>query len=275
MHAANLFNQIDDWWDPKGSLRSLHWINPARLQYVQQQICLHFGRDLRQPLPYRDLKILDIGCGGGLVCEPLARLGATVTGIDLSETAIRAAQAHAAAQNLRIDYQCISAETLCGKPILRQAQDEVTAKATPWDATTAPAIPHPELVEGLRNGSMLYDAVLALDMLEHVDDPAALIQTIAQLTKAGGLVILSTINRSWQSKFGAIALAENVLQFVPKGAHQYELLIKPEELAGYCEAAGMKVHDLCGISPKPKIGGIEFQLSPNRLAINYLLCAKK
>ncbi len=238
MQAANLFNTIDDWWDPKGALRSLHWINPARLKYVQQQIGWHFGFDTYKAQPYAHLKILDIGCGGGLVCEPMARLGATVTGIDLSETAIATAQQHAQTQSLKIDYRCIAAENLAALP-------------------------------------QNYDVVLALDMLEHVTDPAAIIQTISKLTKPGGLTVLSTINRNWQAWLGAIKLAENVFKIAPKGAHAYQLLIRPDELVDYCEAAGLTVQNLCGIVPKPSMGGMDFILSPQRLGVNYLLAATK
>lgn len=203
-----------EWWDEKGPFRPLHQINPTRLTYVRDRLCTHFGRDPKAPPSLTGLTALDIGCGGGLVAEPLTRLGAEVTGIDPAPETIEAAKSHAAGALLDITYRAATAEQLA---------DE----------------------------GQSFDAVLLLEVVEHVPDVPAFLQRIAPLVKPGGVVILSTLNRTLKAYALAIVGAEFVLRWVPVGTHQWERFVRPEELAAALSGAGLALTDTTGMVYDP------------------------
>jgi 2-polyprenyl-6-hydroxyphenyl methylase/3-demethylubiquinone-9 3-methyltransferase len=191
-----------EWWDERGPFRPLHRINPLRLTYIRDQLCGRFRRDAKGPASLEGLRILDIGCGGGLVCEPLARLGAEVTGIDPGAENIEAARAHAAAGGLDISYEASTAEELAAS-------------------------------------GQSYDAVLLLEVVEHVPDVPAFLKGVAPLVRPGGVMILSTLNRTLKAYALAIVGAEYILRWLPVGTHQWERFVKPEELSAALSAAGL------------------------------------
>lgn len=203
-----------EWWDEAGAFKPLHRINPARLTYIRDQLARAFGRDAKAAKCLEGLRILDIGCGGGLVCEPLARLGAEMTGIDPAPEAVEAAKAHAEAQGLTIDYCALTAEAVA--------------------ATGAS-----------------YDAVLLLEVVEHVPDVPAFLRVVATLTKPGGVVILSTLNRTLKSYALAIVGAEFILRWVPIGTHQWDRFVRPDELRAAIEGAGLSLTDTSGLIYDP------------------------
>jgi len=203
-----------EWWDPHGPFKPLHRINPVRLTYLRDQLCAHFGRDPKQGKSLEGLSLLDIGCGGGLVCEPLARLGAKVTGIDPGAESIDAAKAHAAAGGLAIDYQAATAEELAAR-------------------------------------GQSYDAVLLLEVVEHVPDVPALLKAIAPLVRPGGLMILSTLNRTLKAYALAIVGAEYILRWLPIGTHQWERFVTPGELRSALAGAGLMLTDTTGMIYDP------------------------
>lgn len=199
-----------EWWDPNGKFRPLHQMNPVRLDYVASQIAAQFDRDRKGPRPFAGLRVLDIGCGGGLLAEPMARLGTDVTGADAVARNIAVASLHAEAQGLSIDYRATTAEAL------------------------------------LEDGAQ-FDVVLALEIVEHVPDPAAFLATCAALTRPGGLVVVSTLNRTAESFAKAIVGAEWVMRWLPRGTHDWARFIKPDELAQMLTAAGLKPVDRRGM----------------------------
>ena len=202
------------WWDEQGPFRQLHRINPVRLTYIRDQLCRRFGRDAKGPVSLAGLSVLDIGCGGGLVCEPLARLGASVTGIDPAAENIAAAKAHASAGGLDI----------------------------PYEGTT---------VEELASRGQAYDALLLLEVVEHVPDVPAFIKSVAPLTKPGGVMILSTLNRTLKSFALAIIGAEYILRWLPVGTHQWQRFVTPSELASALSAAGLAMTGTEGLIYDP------------------------
>jgi 2-polyprenyl-6-hydroxyphenyl methylase / 3-demethylubiquinone-9 3-methyltransferase len=191
-----------EWWDTKGPFAPLHRINPTRLTYIRDQLCTHFGRDPKAAPSLSGLTVLDIGCGGGLVAEPLTRLGAHVTGIDPAPETIEAAKTHSQGAGLDIAYRAATAEELAG--------------------------------EGQQ-----FDAVLLLEVVEHVPDVPAFLKRLAPLVKPGGVMILSTLNRTLKAYALAIVGAELVLRWVPVGTHQWERFVRPEELKSALSAAGL------------------------------------
>jgi 2-polyprenyl-6-hydroxyphenyl methylase / 3-demethylubiquinone-9 3-methyltransferase len=203
-----------EWWDEKGPFRPLHQINPTRLTYVRDRLCAHFGRNPKAPPSLTGLTVLDIGCGGGLVAEPLTRLGAEVTGIDPAPETIEAAKTHAAGARLDITYRAATAEQLA---------DE----------------------------GQSFDAVLLLEVIEHVPDVPAFLQRIAPLVKPGGVMILSTLNRTLKAYALAIVGAEFVLRWVPIGTHQWERFVRPEELAAALSSASLALTDTTGMVYNP------------------------
>ena len=221
-----------EWWDPAGKFKPLHMLNPVRLDYITGQIAAEFGRDRRSLRPFEGLRLLDIGCGGGLVAEPMARLGAAVTGADAAAENIEVARVHAAQSDLPIDYR----------------------------ATTAEAI----LAEGAR-----FDVVLALEIVEHVADPQAFVATCARLLRPGGLLIASTLNRTPQSFAAAIVGAEWIMRWLPRGTHEWSRFIRPVELASMFDAAGVRVVDRSGMVFNPL--GWSWSLSKRDLSVNYLV----
>ena len=204
-----------EWWDGNGKFRTLHQIGPARLTFVRDQLLRHFGSDRGSGLrPLEGLSILDVGCGGGLVCEPLARLGAAVTGIDPAAENIEAARRHAAGQNLKIEYRAARIEDL--------------------------------VAEGRS-----FDAVTCLEVVEHVPDVGAFLKVCAAAVRPGGLMLLSTINRTTKAYLLAIVGAEYVLRWLPVGTHQWERFVTPEELGRHLAAAGLGAPVLQGLIYSP------------------------
>lgn len=221
----------DEWWDPNGKFKPLHMLNPVRLDYITSQICAEFGRDVTQDMPFSGLSLIDVGCGGGLVAEPMARLGADVTGIDAGGQNIPVAQVHAEAQGLSIDYQHTAAETLVEKGVQ-------------------------------------YDIVLALEIIEHVADPVAFLTACRALVKPDGILICSTINRNLKSYGALIIGAEYILNWLPKGTHEWSKFITPDELFEQLRAAGVDPVDRKGFVFNPIRW--DWSLSDRDLSVNYI-----
>ncbi|MEZ5813318.1 MAG: bifunctional 2-polyprenyl-6-hydroxyphenol methylase/3-demethylubiquinol 3-O-methyltransferase UbiG [Alphaproteobacteria bacterium] len=221
------------WWDENGPFKPLHALNPVRLSYIKTQICEHFGRDAAALTALEGLDILDVGCGGGLVCEPLARLGANVTGVDADGVAIEVAREHAEVGDLDITYH--------NKPV-----EEIEKQ---------------------------FDVVLALEIIEHVAEPAAFVQSISKLMKPEGLAIFSTLNRNPKSFLLGIVAAEYILRWVPHGTHSWKKFVRPSELSRMARGAGLKPQDITGLVFNPVKN--EFALSKSDLDVNYLLACKK
>lgn len=207
-----------DWWDPRGASRLLHAVNPVRLRYIREAGEAHFGWDPRSIRPLAGMRVLDVGCGGGLLTEPLARLGGTVTGLDAADESIVVASAHAAAAGLAIDYRATSLE---------------------------------ELAE---NGTAPFDLITAMEVVEHVADRASFLTALTQLLAPGGLVVFSTPNRTAASFAVLIAGAEYLLRLIPRGAHDWRQFLRPEELAAEFAAAGLRVVATDGIGWSPAQG---------------------
>jgi 2-polyprenyl-6-hydroxyphenyl methylase/3-demethylubiquinone-9 3-methyltransferase len=228
INAENLSlfeNEGQSWWDENGPFKPLHRLNPVRLEFITQALDRHF---LSRGKQYQDLSVLDVGCGGGLLCEPLARLGCTVTGLDASPKTIETARHHAGLSRLNIEYQIGTAEAYQGE------------KA---------------------------DVVMALEIVEHVNDPAAFVQSCVNLVKPGGLLFLSTLNKTWKSYLVGILGAEYILRWIPKGTHDWNKFLPPSTLGEFLEEAGSKWEELKGISFSPLSN--EFYLSSD-LAVNYI-----
>ena len=224
------------WWDPTGEFRPLHQIGPPRLAFVRDALLRHFAReDERGRQPLKGLTALDVGCGGGLLSEPLARLGARVTGIDPGETNVAIARDHAAAQGLAIDYRAATAEDLAA-------------------------------------AGETFDVVLALEVVEHVPDVAAFVQACASLVRPGGIMVLSTINRTLKSYALAIVAAEYVLGWLPRGTHQWDRFVTPDELAQHIANAGLTAPSLKGLVYSPIRD--EWRLADDT-DVNYLAAAAK
>jgi 2-polyprenyl-6-hydroxyphenyl methylase/3-demethylubiquinone-9 3-methyltransferase len=221
------------WWDPEGKFRPLHQIGPVRLAFVRDHVARRFGRDIRQPRPLEGLSVLDIGCGGGLMAEPLARLGADVTGIDPGDTNIAIAREHALGSGLAIDYRVARAEELAA-------------------------------------AGETFDAVLLLEVVEHVPDVPAFIAACAQLVRPGGLMLLSTLNRTLKAFALAIVGAEYVLGWLPRGTHQWERFVTPGELSRALLEAGLKPIEERGMVYNPLHD--RWSLS-NDTDVNYLMAA--
>ena len=224
-----------EWWNPNGKFRPLHKFNPVRLAYIRDQIAERFGRDPRAARPLADLRILDIGCGGGLLCEPMARLGADVVGADASETNIEVAKLHAAESKIQIDYR----------------------------ATTA---------EALAEAGEKFDVILNMEVVEHVSDVPLFVNACAGMVKPGGLMFVATINRTLKALALAIVGAEYVLRWLPRGTHQFGRLVRPEELEKALTDAGMGIVDRTGVAYNPLAD--RWQKSRD-MDVNYMLLAEK
>lgn len=224
-----------EWWDEAGPFKPLHRINPARLTYIRDQIARAFGRDIRAAKSLSGLSILDIGCGGGLVCEPLARLGAEMTGIDPAPEAIAAARAHAAAGGLAIDYRAATAEELAAE-------------------------------------GKSYDAVLLLEVVEHVPDVPAFLKVLAPLVTPEGIMILSTLNRTLKAYALAIVGAEYILRWLPVGTHDWNRFVTPEELRSATRGAGLKLTDTTGLIYDPLADDWRLGADTN---VNYFATARR
>lgn len=199
------------WWDDSGPFKPLHKLNPTRIRHIKEQICAHFNLDTNNAQPLKKLNILDIGCGGGLVCEPMTRLGANMTGADADAQAIEVAKAHASDMGLKIKYENKAAEDLNRK----------------------------------------FDVILALEVAEHVSDLALFVEECARLVKPGGLIVFSTINRTPKSFMLGIVAAEYILRWVPKGTHNWKQFIKPAELARHVRRNGLELYDIRGLVYNP------------------------
>lgn len=226
--AAHFDAQAADWWNPRGSSAMLHRINPVRLRYVREHIDEHWGSDSRDRQPLAAKRALDVGCGAGLMAEPLARLGAEVTGVDAAHAVIAAARIHSEAVGLRIDYRTGGIEDVGGA----------------------------------------YDLVTAMEIVEHVTDRRAFIAGLARVLAPGGLLILSTPNRTALSKLMIVTLAETFGR-IPRGTHDWERFVTPEELGALLADAGLEVRDTRGIVFNPMRG---FALSDDT-GLNYLVAA--
>ena len=220
-----------EWWDPNGKFRPLHMMNPVRLDYITRQIAAEFGRDLTAERPFEGLRLLDIGCGGGLLSEPMARLGADVVGADAAERNIPVAQVHAEQSGLTIDYRHTSAEALAA--------------------------------EGEQ-----FDVVLNMEVVEHVADPQAYLTACHDLLKSGGLMLCSTINRNPKSFAMAIVGAEYIMRWLPKGTHEWSKFITPNELFKMIEIAGLRPVDRKGYVFNPISWG--WSISDRDLSVNYV-----
>jgi 2-polyprenyl-6-hydroxyphenyl methylase/3-demethylubiquinone-9 3-methyltransferase len=222
-----------EWWDEAGPMGALHRINPVRLGYLRQQMVAHLGVAEAAPRPLEGIEALDVGCGAGLLTEPLARLGARVTGIDLAGANLEVAAAHAAESGLAIDYRRTPAEVLV-------------------------------------EGGEAYDLVCCLEVVEHVAKPEALLTTCAALVRPGGALVMSTLNRTLRSFALGIVAAEWVLGWLPRGTHQWGRFVRPAEAARPLRRAGLTVSDVTGMTYDPLRD--RFQLSDDP-AVNYLLFA--
>ncbi len=232
--VARFAAQADLWWDEQGPFAPLHRLNPLRIEYVRDQIASHFHRETGSRQVLQGLKLLDVGCGGGLLAEPLARLGAEVTGIDAAEASVETARAHAKASGLKIDYRAGEVSDL----------DE-----------------HKK-----------YDIITALEIVEHVSELGGFITSLAQRLKPNGLLILSTLNRTPASFLLGIVAAEYILRWVPQGTHDWRKFVKPSELAAELRLVGLYPKDITGMVFSPLTGG--FVLRQGKVAVNYLMTAK-
>lgn len=227
------FSRIaDEWWDPRGKFAPLHQLNPVRIGYIRDRAAAHWQRDALSGHPLEGLSLLDIGCGGGLLSEPMARLGAKVTGVDASGRNISVAALHAERQDLSIDYRQGTAEALAGS--------------------------------GAR-----FDIVMALEIVEHVSDVDLFLRSCGNMVKPGGLLFLSTLDRTAKAWAMAIAGAEYVLGWVPRGTHDWKKFLKPSEVVHGLRDGGIDAQEIVGVvySPLSRL----WSLNKNDLDVNYML----
>lgn len=233
--VARFSAMADEWWDPSGNFKPLHKFNPIRLGYIRDRLCAHFGRDPHSLTPLSGLTLLDVGCGGGLISEPLARMGATVTGIDASEQNIGTARVHATRSDLNIDYRCTTAEDL-------------------YAAGEA------------------FDIVLSLEVVEHVADIDLFLGCCAKLVSDGGATVLATLNRTPKSFLFGIVGAEYVMRWLPRGTHNWRKFVRPSELAAGLRRGGIDTKDISGLSFNPLTD--EWRVSSD-VSVNYILFGTK
>lgn len=232
-HELAKFAAISDtWWDSEGPFKPLHNMNPTRLAFIRSTLCRHFSKDPNCARPFEGLKIVDVGCGGGILSEPLARMGATVTGVDAVEKNINVARLHADLdpETSTIEYCCTTAE---------------------------------KLVEEQRK----FDAVIALEVIEHVAAPAEFCKSLAALAYPGGATVISTINRSMRAYATAIVAAEYLLNWLPKGTHQWSSFLTPEELVLILQRASINVKEMAGFVYSPLTG--RWSLSDD-ISVNFI-----
>ena len=225
--------QAEAWWDPEGSFRPLHRLNPVRLGFIRQHLTAHFGRNNSALMPFEGLSLLDIGCGGGLAAEPMSRLGFAVTAVDADEHAIAVARAHAEATGLSIDYRVADAESMA-------------------------------------RAGRLFDTVLALEIIEHVADADLFLRSVGALVRPGGAFIGATLNRTARSFGAAIVAAEYVLGWLPCGTHDWRKFVRPSELVLGLRRNGLQAIGLAGVSYDWLRG--EWSLSRD-LEVNYMVVA--
>jgi 2-polyprenyl-6-hydroxyphenyl methylase/3-demethylubiquinone-9 3-methyltransferase len=231
--VAKFSRLSDEWWDPKGNMAPLHKINPLRLSYIRDAACRKFERNAKSLNCLAGLRILDIGCGAGLLCEPFTRLGAQVIGVDPSASNIAAARHHAEKGHLSIDYRCTTIEQM--DPRER------------------------------------FDIVLAMEVIEHVSDIGMFINRCAAILKPGGLMVISSLNRNWKSFALAIVGAEYVLRWLPRGTHQWDKFVTPDELAHYLGRNKLAITDQTGVVYTPF--GDRWSLSSD-MDVNYMVLAE-
>ncbi|MGO9045628.1 MAG: bifunctional 2-polyprenyl-6-hydroxyphenol methylase/3-demethylubiquinol 3-O-methyltransferase UbiG [Xanthobacteraceae bacterium] len=232
--VARFSRLAGEWWDPRGPMAALHKFNPVRLAYIRDRAAEHFGRDPTKLDSLKGLRILDIGCGGGILCEPLARLGASVVGADPSEKNIAVARRHAAQSGLAIDYR---------------------------DATA----------EALAEAGEIFDVVLAMEVVEHVTDVGQFIGRAAALVKPGGLLFVATLNRTAKSFALAIVGAEYILHWLPRGTHQWDKFVTPNELEIAIERSGLRISGETGVIYN--LLADRWQLSRD-MDVNYMVVAE-
>ena len=224
-----------EWWSPTGKFRPLHKFNPVRLAYIKEQVCQHFNLDPSKPKPFEGLRILDIGCGGGLLCEPMSRLGAQIIGADASETNIEVAKIHAEQTGVTVDYR----------------------------ATTS---------EALAAAGEKFDIILNMEVVEHVADVDLFMTSCCEMVKPGGLMFMATINRTAKARMLAIFMAEQVLRWLPVGTHEFEKLVKPEELEEAFAKGGMSLLDESGVTYNPVL---DRWSKSKDMDVNYMMLATK
>lgn len=232
---AKFSAMADEWWDPKGKFRPLHKFNPVRLAYIRDWAVRHFRRDETSRHSLEGLTVLDIGCGGGLLCEPLTRLGAKVTGIDAGGRNVAVAKLHAERMGLKIDYRETTSETLAA--------------------------------EGAR-----YDIVLNMEVVEHVDNVPLYMKSCADLVAPSGLLFSATINRTLRARALAVFMAENVLRWLPRGTHDWNRFLTPDELRALITRNGLTIADQCGVVFNPLAD--EWRKSAD-MGVNYMILAER
>jgi 2-polyprenyl-6-hydroxyphenyl methylase/3-demethylubiquinone-9 3-methyltransferase len=235
IELARFNDATADWWDLDGAARWLHRYNPLRVAYIRDAACDEFDRDAHKSDCLRGLRILDIGCGGGVLCEPLARLGATVIGADPARNCIEVAKAHAQETGVQVDYRCQTAEALA--------------------------------MAGER-----FDVVLAMEVIEHVADSGAFLQLCAGLLKPRGLVIVSTISRTFKSFAFAIAIGEYLLRLLPPGTHRWDRFRRPDEIGASLAPHGLAVSDVTGVTWSFSARGLRLSANTD---VTYMLTARR
>ncbi|ODT68110.1 MAG: bifunctional 3-demethylubiquinol 3-O-methyltransferase/2-polyprenyl-6-hydroxyphenol methylase [Pelagibacterium sp. SCN 63-23] len=232
---AKFVAMAEEWWDPTGKFKPLHKFNPVRLRYIRDHLVRHFNRDANAIRPLEGLRILDVGCGGGLLCEPLTRLGAAVTGIDAAERNIRIAEIHAEQAGLDIDYRAQTSEAL--------------------------------VAAGER-----FDVVLNMEVVEHVDNVPLYMKSCADLVTPGGLMFTATLNRTARAWALAVIGAEYVLRWLPRGTHDWKKFLTPEEIGAQLRRNGLIMVDQTGVAFNPIAD--EWRVSPD-MAVNYMVLAAR
>lgn len=225
-----------EWWDPTGKFKPLHKFNPTRLELIRDQLCAHFGRDPQAQAPLSGLRLIDIGCGGGLVSEPMARMGADVVGLDAAERNVKTALAHAAQSGLSIDYRNTTVEDL------------------------------------VASGEGPFDAVLNLEVVEHVADVDLFLQKSAALVAPGGMMAIATINRTLKALLTAKVGAEYVLGWLPRGTHDPRKFVKPDEVHTALRDTGLTVAQECGVSYRPLLDSWHVT---DDMSVNYMIFFEK
>ncbi|MCW5731436.1 MAG: bifunctional 2-polyprenyl-6-hydroxyphenol methylase/3-demethylubiquinol 3-O-methyltransferase UbiG [Alphaproteobacteria bacterium] len=232
---ARFAAMAEQWWDPNGKFRPLHRLNPTRIGYIRDRLCERLGRDPKGARPLKGLRLLDIGCGGGLLAEPMCRLGAEVVGVDAAERNIAVARLHAGQMELPIDYRHGSAEALAG-------QGET------------------------------FDVILNMEVVEHVADLPGFVDACARMLRPGGVMFVATLNRTLKSYALAIVGAEYVLRWLPRGTHDWRKFVRPHELAACCRQSGLRLDEFRGVSYDP-FG--DRWLVTRDLDVNYMAITSK
>ncbi|AMN51649.1 3-demethylubiquinone-9 3-methyltransferase [Labrenzia sp. CP4] len=233
--VARFSAMAEEWWDPTGKFKPLHKFSPVRLGYIKEHVCRHFDRDPKTTDAFKGLRCLDIGCGGGLLSEPMARLGADMVGADPSETNIEIARLHMKTSGLEIDYRAETAEALAA-------------------------------------AGETFDVVFNMEVVEHVADVPLFLEATAQMVRPGGLMFVATINRTLKAYALAIVGAEYVLRWLPKGTHSYEKLVRPSEIEGPLQTAGLTMIDRCGVTYNPLT---DTWARSRDMDVNYMLLAER